>query len=231
MRSPYPYPCRLFLFDLDGTLVDSRADIARAVNAALTRMGHRLLSESAVIGFVGDGMEPLMRRALREVTGEEPDEHHVAVGVALILDDYGNHLVESTYLYPGVWETLESLHEAKLGLITNKPEALSRRILAAFDLAGRFSVILGGDSLPKRKPDPAPILEALMRCRLPASETVMVGDSPTDIIAGKAAGVLTCGISCGFRTREAIEAAAPDAIIDRFDELLRYFCEKPDSAP
>jgi phosphoglycolate phosphatase len=222
------YPCRLFLFDLDGTLVDSREDIARAINAVLVRMGNRPLTMDDVLRFVGDGMESLMRRALREVTGMEPDKDQIATGQGLMLEEYGNHLVESTRLYPGVVETLDQIHWARMGLVSNKPEVLSRRILDTFGLAGRFCVILGGDSLPQRKPDPAPILEALSRCHASASETVMVGDSAADILAGRAAGVITCGISCGFRSREEIQAAGCDVLIGHFYELPRHFCPPPD---
>ena len=217
-------PCRLFLFDLDGTLIDSKEDIARAVNAVMIRMGQQVLPTDTVIRFVGDGIETLIRRVLRDGFGVEPDIDRVAAGMKLLLEEYGNHLIESTHLYPGVDETLAALHRAKLGLVTNKPEQLARRILAAFGLADRFQVVLGGDSLPRRKPDPAPILEAMARCRALPSETVMVGDSGIDIVAGKTAGVATCGIAGGFRSREELQAAGSDVIIDQIPELLRYFC-------
>lgn len=220
----FPRPCRLFLLDLDGTLVDSKEDIARAVNVVLTRMGQPPLSKASVIRSVGDGVEILIRRVLSEVTGAEPDRAQVDAGMGLLLEEYGNHLIDATRLYPGVRETLEALHGATLALISNKPEALSRRVLAAFGLLDSFSLVLGGDSLPRRKPDPAPILDAMSRCHVLPAETVMVGDSPTDIIAGKAAGVITCGISGGFRSREELQAAGCDVIIDHFPELLHYFC-------
>jgi phosphoglycolate phosphatase len=221
---PVPRPCRLFLFDLDGTLVDSREDIARAVNAVLGKIGQPALSMPDVLRFVGDGIETLLQRSLRNVTGVEPDAHTVETCVHLMLQEYETHLFDSTYVYPGVRETLEALSWAKLGLITNKLEALSRRILQNFDLADHFSIVLGGDSLPRRKPDPYPILEAIARCEARAEETVMVGDSRTDILAGKAARVMTCGVSGGFRSREELEAAGCDLLIDRFPDLLKLFC-------
>jgi len=218
-----PRFCRLFLFDLDGTLIDSREDIARALNAVLTRMGQRALSIPKVVRFVGDGIEALMQRALHDVMGDEPDANLVRAGVNMMIEEYGKHLLDATYLYPDVRTTLEALRWAKLGLISNKPESLSRRILSALDLAGHFSVVLGGDSMPQRKPDPAPILEAMARCDTLPCETVMVGDSRIDILAGKAAGVITCGVSCGYRGREELEAAGCDLIIDHFHELLKCF--------
>ncbi len=221
---PAPYPCRLFLFDLDGTLIDSREDIARGVNAVLARMGLPRLAMPEVIRFVGDGMEALMDRVLRDVTGAEPDEERIRSGVLLLLEEYGNHLLDATRLYPGVRETIADLHWAKLGLVSNKPEALTRRILSLLGLADRFCSVLGGDSLPQRKPDPAPILAAVLRCHGAVGETVMVGDSPSDIVAGKRAGVITCAITSGYRSREELSAARPDVLIDRMQELLQFFC-------
>ncbi len=220
---PPGYPCRMFLFDLDGTLVDSRDDIARAVNATLTRLNRRPLPTPVVIRLVGDGVELLMRRILREVDGQEPNQDQVDNSVGLLMEEYRNHLIESTRLYPDVRETLDVVRQVHTGVITNKPEALARLILAAFGLAEHFHVVLGGDSLPRRKPDPAQLLEALACCGISAHETVMVGDSPSDVMAGKAAGVLTCGFSGGFRTRDEIQAAAPNVIIDRFGDLLLHF--------
>jgi len=220
-------PCRLFLFDLDGTLVDSSEDIARAVNALLTRMERPTLSKSVVLQFVGDGMESLVERILRQAIGTAPCREKIKAGTDLLLEEYGKHLIESSRLYPGVRETLAALRTARVGLVSNKPEALSRRVLAGFGLAERFCVVLGGDSLARRKPHPDQILSALERCQASPRETVMVGDSPTDIHAGKAAGVLTCGLSCGFRGREELEAAGCDVIIDHFARLLHHFSPPP----
>ncbi len=215
--------CRLFLFDLDGTLVDSREDIVRAVNAAMTRMSLPAPSPAEVIRFVGDGMEPLIQRLLLKITGVEPDLSQISTGVRLMLEEYRNHLIGTTSLYPGVRETLDAIQGAKMGLISNKQEELCRRVLAAFGLTDRFCVVLGGDSLPQRKPDPAPLLHAMSRCGIPPAETVMVGDSVADILAGKAAGVSTCGVSYGFRSREELQAAGSDVIIDRLEELPLHF--------
>jgi len=220
-------PCRLFLFDLDGTLVDSSEDIARAVNAVLARMGRPALSKSVVLQFVGDGMESLVERVLRQSFGMAPGQEKTKAGTDLLIEEYGEHLIESSRLYPGVRETLAALRTARVGLVSNKPEALSRRVLADFGLAERFCVVLGGDSLARRKPHPDQILSALERCQATPRETVMVGDSPTDIHAGRAAGVFACGVSCGFRSREELEAVGCDVIIDHLAELLHHFSPPP----
>jgi len=226
----FPRPCRLFLFDLDGTLIDSSEDIARALNSALLKIGRRPLALPEVIRFVGEGTEVLLRRALREVTGMEPEAQEVRTGMQLMLEEYHAHLVVSSRLYPGVRETLATIRWARLGLVSNKTECLCRRILEAFHLSEAFCIVLGSDSLPRRKPDPAPLLEAMALCGAHPSETVMVGDSRTDVLAGKAAGTFTCGLSCGFRGREELAVAGCDLIIDSFAQLPEYFVP-PGSPP
>jgi len=228
---PPIYRCRLFLFDLDGTLVDSREDIARALNSVLARMGLSCLSMEDVLCFVGDGVEALIRRALLKVSGVEPGPDRVRQGMQFMVQEYDLRLIDSTRLYPGVRETLAALAGACLALISNKPEKFSRRILEAFGIADRFCLVLGGDSLPERKPHPAPLLEAMSLCRALPSETVMVGDSPADILAGKAAGAITCGVCGGFRPRADLEAAGSDLIIDRFPDLLQHFAPKIGVSP
>jgi phosphoglycolate phosphatase len=218
-----PRPCSLFLFDLDGTLVDSREDITRAVNSVLGRMGKPALPLQEVLRFVGDGVEALIRRALRQASGEEPGKDQIRAGVHIMMEEYGRHLVDATRLYPDVIETLDALRRARLGIVTNKPEQFARRILTAFDLADRFCVILGGDSLPERKPDPAPIIAAMTRCHALPFETVMIGDSPTDVRAGRAAGACTCGFAGGYRSRRELQDAACDLIVDRLTQLLQFF--------
>ena len=140
-----------------------------------------------------------------------------------VLEEYENRLLDSTRLYPGVKEGLDRLYWAEFAIVTNKPEKLSRKLLEALGLGHRFRTILGGDSIPLRKPDPAPLREAMRRCGATAQETVMVGDSPGDIKAGRAAGVITCGIAGGFRGREALEAAGCDLVITSIAELADHF--------
>jgi phosphoglycolate phosphatase len=217
------YPRRLFLFDLDGTLIDSREDISRCLNAVLARLKLPAMTTDKVLRYVGDGIEMLIRGALRVSTGIEPDEDQIAAGIRFMLDEYATQLVVHSSLYPGVRETLASLGDARFAVISNKNEDLSRRILAEFGLADQFCIILGGNSLPRRKPDPEPLREAMLRCGATPGETVMVGDSPTDILAGKAAGVITCGVTYGFRTREDLQAAGADIIVDSFPDLLKHF--------
>jgi phosphoglycolate phosphatase len=223
MPSPFPRPSRLFLFDLDGTLIDSREDIARSLNLALTRAGLPRLPASRIAGFVGNGVRRLVERSLQAILDEEPSDPAVLRVMELYLDEYGRHLLDTTCLLQGVEETLDRLDWAALAVVTNKPERFSRQILDALGIGHRFRIILGGDSTPLRKPDPAPLLEAMARCGAASVETVMVGDSTVDIYAGRAAGTMTCGIAKAETDREKLLAAGCDLLIRDMRELVLYF--------
>jgi phosphoglycolate phosphatase len=227
MPPPIPHPCRLFLFDLDGTLIDSKEDIAKSVNLALVRLQQPRIPEARIIEFVGDGISNLMQQALHEASGLEPEPDAVHRSVEALMLEYENHLLDSTRLYPGVQEALDALWWGTFGVVSNKPEGLSRRVLDGLGLAESFCVILGGDSLPQRKPDPAPLLKAMACCGAEAAESVMIGDSPADIYAGKAAGLTTCGFSGGFRSRSELLEAGCDFLVENLTELTRLFCAPP----
>jgi len=220
----FPHPCRLFLFDLDGTLIDSKGDIASSVNLALARAGLSQLPPSRIAGFVGDGVRKLVDRSLREVLERGPDESLLLRVMDFYLDEYGQHLLDTTRLFPGVGEALGSLDWAGLAVVTNKPERFSRQILNALGIGRRFRLVLGGDSTPLRKPDPAPLLEAVDRCGAVPGDSVMVGDSPVDVQAGEAAGLVTCGIAANVVDKEKLRAAGCDLLISDMRELTLYFC-------
>jgi phosphoglycolate phosphatase len=216
-------PCRLFIFDLDGTLIDSRADIAGALNLALARMEMPALAEAQIADFVGEGVQRLVERALHEITGRQPGSQVTQNLITLFREEYGQHLLDQTRLYPGAKEALDRLTWASFAVVTNKPEGFSRRILDGVGIGNRFCAVFGGDSVQKRKPDPEALLKAMHACRATPSETAMVGDSSVDIQAGKAAGVTTCGVMGGFRPRQELEAAECDLIIDNLIELANHF--------
>jgi phosphoglycolate phosphatase len=215
--------CRLFLFDLDGTLINSRSDITNSLNFALARMNMPFLPESRIADFVGDGVQKLIERAVREITGNEAENSAVQEGIRLFKEEYEEHLLDHTCLCSNVREALDNLSWAEFAVVTNKPEGFSRRILEGLGIGDRFSVILGGDSIQNRKPDPESLLKAMDLCKAAPSETVMVGDSAVDIQAGKAAGVTTCGILGGFRPAGELESSECDLIIHNLLELADYF--------
>jgi phosphoglycolate phosphatase len=222
-----PLPSSLLIFDLDGTLIDSEADIAQSVNRALQRMRLGPLEPERIAEHIGSGVQRLIARTLHELLGREPESDLLQASVEAYLDEYDRHLLDFTRLYDGVAETLEKLAWADLAVVTNKPERFSRRILEGLGVGVRFGWILGGDSMPLRKPDPAPLIEVMRLAGAPPSLTAMIGDSLVDVQAGKSAGVVTCGIAGGFRGRQELEEAGCDFIVERFEELSRCFSPPP----
>jgi phosphoglycolate phosphatase len=223
MTASLQYCCRLFLFDLDGTLIDSRADIMSALNRMLARMGLPALPEPRVADFVGMGVQKLVERSLGEINSTEPAPDLVQKGITLFREEYGNHLVVQTRLCPYVEEALDLLSWAELAVVSNKPEGFCNRILQVLGVDARFCAIIGEDGASPRKPDPALLFKAMDHCGAGPGDAVMVGDSAVDIEAGKAAGVFTCGVIGGFRPREELEAAGCDLIVENLLELAKHF--------
>ena len=206
------------IFDLDGTLLETRADIARAVNFALEAHGLPRLDPTVITGFVGDGVGRLVDRSL-VAAGADPG---LAPGVVqALLAFYLDHPVVDTRPYPGLEAALDALPAVPLAVVSNKPGEICRRILAHFGLLARFGAVLGGDWGGPRKPDPAPLREAAARLGRPGPGGVMIGDSEVDVRAGQAAGLLTVGALYGYRSREAVLAARPSAVIASIGELPR----------
>jgi phosphoglycolate phosphatase len=185
---------RLIIFDLDGTLIDSVVDITNALNHVLLPYAHSLLSPGQVSGMIGNGVMKLVRRALQA--------HSLEVDpvplTKQLLERYASRLTENTTLYPHAAETLAALADRRMALISNKSESLSRRILEKFGLTGYFSLVIGEETLPERKPSPAPILHALASLGIEPHEAIMVGDSEVDVAAGTAAGVRTVAVIHGY---------------------------------
>ncbi|NLT65272.1 MAG: HAD-IA family hydrolase [Acidobacteria bacterium] len=214
----------LFLFDLDGTLIDSRADITSSLNLVLARMNMPPLEEAVVSSMIGAGVRKLIERALREIQGgHDPEESLLQEAMDQFRQEYRDHLLDRTRLFPGVEEALDRLSWADFAVVSNKPESFSKIILDGLGIADRFRTILGGDSASKRKPAPEPLMMAMGMCRSEPAETVMVGDSAIDIEAGKNAGVTTCGVLGGFRPKEELQAAGSDFIVNNLLELADIF--------
>jgi len=213
------------LFDLDGTLIDSRTDLANSINLMLTDLGRPVLNEATVSSFVGDGVRVLVYRSLTatHLDRQPPDEALHAKGIALMHKHYADEMLKTTRLYPQVAEALASFDNKGKAVVTSKEVRFTRIILEHFDIAGYFDAIVGGDTTPARKPDPGPVLEAMRLLGGSARETVMVGDSENDVNAGKRAGTYTCAVSYGFRTAGELSETEPDALIERIDQLKEFF--------
>jgi phosphoglycolate phosphatase len=205
---------QLVVFDLDGTLADTKKDLALSVNAMREHMGFGPLPLEVVTSYVGQGVTVLVKRTL----GDKAPDGNVEKGLAFFLDYYGRHLLDNTVAYPGVREALEELGNRKLAILTNKPTHFSRAIISGLGLAPYFLEIYGGDSFPLKKPDPMGIKTLMSHLSIPTEKTLMVGDSETDVLTGHNAGVWTCGVTYGFGT-QALEEAGPDLLLQDLRDL------------
>ena len=206
---------RLLVFDLDGTLVDSKQDLALSVNAMRTEMGLDPLPLDLIASYVGHGVTLLVRRSLGSLATSE----NVEKGLAFFLNYYRDHMLDHTGPYPGVAEALEKLAGHKMAVLTNKPVNFSREMLTRLGFASSFAYIYGGNSFPQKKPDPMGMHKLMEDLQIPARQTLMVGDSDTDILTGRNAGVWTCGVTYGFGAH-TLEKVPPDLLIDDMRELL-----------
>ena len=200
MNSPFHPPSRcLLLFDLDGTLIDSRRDLATATNLMRGVHGLPPLDLATVVSYVGDGLAKLAERALQ---GAPVDS---AAAVREIGEFYAEHLLDETRPLPGVPENLRALRAAghRLGLVTNKPARHARRIFDHFGWTDAFAVLMAGGDTPELKPSPVPILEAMRRTGASPAETWMVGDHHTDLEAARRAGIPSVFLLGGFGNRGA----------------------------
>jgi phosphoglycolate phosphatase len=209
---------RLVVFDLDGTLVDSARDIAGALNAALVRLepASPPVPLERVVGFVGEGARVLIERVLRHQASRLAPDRVLPV----YLECYRERLLETTRLYPGIEDALTALASAgqKVAVLTNKPGDLSRTILDGLGVASRFARIWGAGDTPARKPDPAGLVALLAELQAEAVETWLVGDSPTDVLTARAAGVRAAGVLWGFDPA-ALREARPDRILEHPRQL------------
>ncbi|MGA9768148.1 MAG: HAD family hydrolase [Blastocatellia bacterium] len=213
------------LFDLDGTLIDSKSDLAASINLMLAEVGRPALSEETIGSFVGDGVRVLTYRSLTatDPNHNPPDEELHARGIALMHSHYQDQMLKTTRLYRGVEETLEFFKSKRKAVVTSKEVRFTKIILDHFHITQHFDVIVGGDTLPFRKPDPEPVIEAIKQLGGTAAGAVMIGDSENDVNAGRGAGAQTCAVTFGFRNREQLSLTEPDVLIDSFDQLKDFY--------
>jgi phosphoglycolate phosphatase len=216
---------RLLIFDLDGTLVDSRTDLTNSVNAMLRHFGRPELPCELISTYIGDGAPMLVRRAL----GDPDDQKFVDEALMYFLAYYREHKLDTTYVYEGVKESLESIRgarngEMKMAILSNKPVNPSRAIVEALGLADFFFQIYGGNSFPTKKPDPQGAKALLSESGVQKHEAVMIGDSANDVLTAQNSGMYSVGLTYGLSPASLVQVP-PDVQLDRPDELGELFAQ------
>ncbi len=214
---------KLVIFDLDGTLVDSKLDLVHSVNATRELMKLPPISDELVASYVGNGAPILIRRVL----GPSASEEDIQRALEYFLAYYREHMLDNTRLYPGVRNALDSLLEAgaKMAVLTNKPVRFSRSLVEGLGLAGHFFQVYGGNSFEQKKPHPIGVEALLEESGLGRDRTIMVGDSAVDIRTARNAGVKSCGVSYGFQPGGFLEDP-PDILVDNLIQLADYVLER-----
>ncbi|HBG51695.1 phosphoglycolate phosphatase [Candidatus Macondimonas diazotrophica] len=215
---------RGILFDLDGTLVDSVPDLCAAVNDVLAQRHRAPLNEAEIRDYVGDGARVLLARALKRDFNADPVTVEIDQAWEPFMAAYATRLCEHSRLYPDVAETLQTLHSEgyRLGVVTNKPSRFIAPLLERLGIQQHFGVLVGGDTLAQRKPDPAPVRHGMAQLELRTSDTVMVGDSLNDVRAAQAAGCVVIGVSYGYNRGVDLKQAGAIAVIDGMADLVHY---------
>lgn len=217
---------KLLIFDLDGTIIDSRLDLVHSVNAMLRHFKRPELPDDVVASYVGDGAPMLVRRAL----GDPKDDSFVKEALEYFLGYYRVHKLDYTHVYDGMKETLASLRQTngvhrQMAVLSNKPVNPSRAIVEALGLGEFFVHVYGGNSFPTKKPDPQGARTLLEQTKTRPEEAMIVGDSSNDILTGRNAGMWTCGVTYGFAPH-TLALAPPDVVVDAPLELKQLFAAK-----
>lgn len=211
----------MILIDVDGTLVDSVPDLAWCVDTMMTELGHAPHGEALVRDWVGNGVERLVRRALIGKLNGEPEDADFERAYPLFLELYADNTSKRSCLYPGVREGLDQLKSMnfRLGCVTNKAAQFTEPLLKDLGLYDDFSIVISGDTLTRKKPDPAPLLHAAEFFDCDPANALMIGDSVSDVAAARAAGFKIICMSYGYNHGVDIREAAPDAVVDSFVEV------------
>jgi phosphoglycolate phosphatase len=229
IRKNRPIPghtAKLLIFDLDGTLIDSREDLANSINAMLKHFGKKELPHEVIASYIGDGAPMLVRRSL----GDPDDESFVQDAVLYFMGWYREHKLDNTYVYEGVKESLDAIQKSrdgastqgtpalKMAVLSNKPVGPSRAIVEALGLRQYFFQVYGGNSFHTKKPDPTGVQALLEESGVAAEETVIIGDSDIDVLTARNSGIYSVGVTYGLAPH-TLEDAPPDVLIDHPREL------------
>jgi phosphoglycolate phosphatase len=217
---------KLLIFDLDGTLVDSRLDLSNSVNAMLTHFGRKEEPCDLIATYIGDGAPMLIRRAL----GDPDDEHFIADALNYFMAHYREHLLDNTYLYPRTVEALERMKSGpdgqlrKMAVLSNKPVRPTQRIVEGLALSKHFFQVYGGNSFHTKKPDPLGAITLMREAGVDPEQTVMIGDSANDVLTARAAGMWSVGLTYGLAPHQ-LEKAPPDVLADSPEEMAEAVAE------
>lgn len=229
IRKNRPIPghtAKLLIFDLDGTLIDSREDLANSINAMLIHFGKKELPHEVIASYIGDGAPMLVRRSL----GDPDDENFVQDAVLYFMSWYREHKLDNTYVYDGVKEALAAIQKSrntasiqetqplKMAVLSNKPVGPSRAIVEALGLGPYFFQVYGGNSFHTKKPDPAGVQILLEEAGVQPEETIIIGDSDIDVLTARNSGIYSVGVTYGLAPH-TLQDAPPDVLIDHPNEL------------
>ena len=209
----------LLIFDLDGTLIDSKLDLAQAVNATRRHMGMSPLENELVYSYVGNGAPVLIRRAL----GEQANELEIEEALEFFLEYYREHYLDYTVLYPGVRESLDRFRQAgkRMAVLTNKPVRISTAIVDGLGVGEHFFRVYGGNSFDFKKPHPIGVETLMQEAGVSSDRTLMIGDSGVDVQTAINAHIRSCGVTYGFQP-ETLADPAPDRLVNRMEELADW---------
>lgn len=218
---------KLIIFDFDGTLIDSGPDLALAINHMLQTLKRATYSENKIAGWIGNGAQTLVKRALlgsREID-EEIDAVLFKDALSIFLDSYAHNVCVKTILYPNVRTTLTTLKKCgyTLAIVTNKPFAFIEPILKGLQIDKLFEYYIGGDSLALKKPDPEPLYHVCKQLNVSVAHSVMIGDSKNDIYAAKSAQMDSIGVTYGYNYGEDIMTYKPDIVVTDIEQILEVF--------
>jgi len=233
-RRPIPVEkIRLLVFDLDGTLIDSRLDLTNSINAMLRHFQRPELPEEVISTYIGDGAPMLVRRAL----GDPDNQRFFDEALLYFLAYYREHKLDNTYVYPGIHEALQAIRESRNGnapiqmaVLTNKPVVPSRAIVEGLNLQEFFFQIYGGNIFETKKPDPLGARTLLHEAGVHPEQAVMIGDSANDVLTGRNSGMWTVGLTYGL-SPHSLQEAPPDVLLDHPSELEELFVRATTRAP
>src|SRR5580692_10384382 len=217
MTDPKLNSVRTLIFDLDGTLIDSKQDLIHSVNAMLRELGRGELAEQTISGYIGHGAPQLVARVLGDGCTEEERQR----GLQFFLSYYELHKMDMTCAYPGVAETLEQLASMPMAVLTNKPVRISVRILEAMGLSKYFRAIYGGNSFKTKKPDPLGAKTILRELGAEPQQALLVGDSEVDVQTARNAGMMAAAVNYGFGVHDR-EAHPADIYLDKLGDVIPF---------